>query len=354
MATNAVTHIEEGHAKSEIKKWISRSEAKELRGIAHIHQRMRSTRWDPITLVNFHPWPLHASGYIHHDLRIEPAPLPNTEEILGTDGKFHIPQSVLTENGRKLNYATYAFTTYKVDGVPNESGDRTFEEILPLYQALDYVYQHNNSMRNQVGGLFCYVGVLPLDQSLEGEAYIPNQNAYQPDTCPRMRVKDAIEQAHAAQIAYYVTQLDQAEQTYANEAKSWRQGQRRSEITPNMRKIVTVLRAWGVISTDPEWFTAKRTGKDAKPPRECPGCGMEAKPKAVRCTNGTCTYVFDPYEAFVQYVIGLDTPGAKLAFLRLPPDQVRDLLKSKVFTEEALASAGWIERKEPKRKHAEE
>jgi hypothetical protein len=329
MATNAIPHIEEGNARAEVKRWTSRSEAKELRGIAHIHSRMRSTRWDPITLISFHPWPLHASGYVHHDLRIPPAPLPSDETA----------PRIQTLDGRDLTYAIYAFTDYKVDGIPNESGDRTFEEMLPLSQALDYVYQHNNSMRNNVGGMFCYVGVEPPNHSLGKEAYVPTQNAYLPENCARMTVKEAIERVHADQLAYYMKQLDEANDIFADEAKSWRKGQRRSEITPNMRKIVTMCRAWGVIATDPEWFTAKRTGKDARPPRECPSCGFEAKPKAVRCTNGTCSYVFDAFEAFEKYVIGLDTPGAGLAFRRLTEAQIKHLIKGGMFTREALTAA---------------
>jgi len=329
--SNVIAPGGEGNANAEVQRWISPSQAKELRGIAGVHNRMRSMRWDPITLVNFHPWPLHATGYVHHDLRISPAP-PLADESV---------PFLTTKNGRKLTYSLHSFTDYCVDGVPNLSGDRTYEEILPLARAIDYIYQHNNSMRNQVGGLFCYVGVQPPYKSLTAEAYIPTQNAFDASTCPRMTVEAAIEQAHAHQVAYYVKVMEQADDIFSDEAKSWRKGQRRSEIDATARKIVPLLRAWGVIEKDPEWYTKKNTGPSAKPPRECPSCGSEAKPRAVRCTNGTCTYIFDPFEAFEQYVIGLDTPGAALAFRRLNKGQIGQLLKVGVFTKEGLASAGY-------------
>ena len=333
MATTPnVPSFDEGHAQAEVRKWVSPHQAREIRGIARVHQRMRKTKWDPITLVNMHGWALHVSGYIHKDLRLPGAPPLSDEEA----------PKLLTADGREITYALHVFADYSIDGLPNESGDRTFEEILPVEKAVDCIRQHNNSMRNLVGGLFCYAGALPPNKSLDAEAYIPDQNTFNALDAPRMSVRDAIEKAFADQVNYYMKMLDEAEKIAGEESKGFRKGQRRSEIQMTTRKIVEWMRHLGFIDAYPEWFTVKRTGKNARPPRECPSCGQESKPKARRCTNGTCTYVFDPFEAFMEFVIGIDTPGAQLAFRRLEREQIVALLKARIFSKAQLIEAGWM------------
>jgi hypothetical protein len=342
---------DEGHAASEVNRWVSPTRAKELSGIARLRMRMRNTRWDQITLVNLHPWSLCATGAIHTDMRINAALPPTNEESI----------RLATSEGRKLSYASHLFTDYKIVNVPNESGDQTYEEVLPVSLALDYMYQHNNSMRNRVGGLFCYSGTLPpyqlLDDGADVKAWLPGDFGQSPDTVTSIGLQEAIDGAHRAQLAYYSQRMDAIDVIYANELRGKRPGQSRSEIGPNDRKMCEMLKFWGVIQKWPGWYTPKNMA--AQPPRECPQCGHEAKASAMKCTNGQCTHIFEPYEAYKAMLIDVDTPGAKLALRRLTKDQLVELgLYPMVkpadehraeMLRDALAASGGVE--EPTEEH---
>lgn len=291
----------------QMQRWTP-NQRKDMQAVREVHDTMRAMPWQKASLVSLHLWPLHAQGYLHHDLRINAAPVTTDDRL----------PKLETKNGRKLSFVQHVFPSYIVATKPTESGDQTAYPIMPLDFALDFIRQHQSGQRDE-GGLFCYVGTQTPFENWDAAAYIPQQTVTNSADLTSITVREALEQAHSRQLEFYLRMFSQAQDSHSASDK-----RERRNISANQRKIAQVLRAWGVIQQDPPWLVVQKI--DGAPPRECPVCGKEASsPKALLCRNGSCTHIFEPFQAYQDGHIDLDTPGATLALRRLTKDQLKEL-----------------------------
>jgi hypothetical protein len=297
-------------------------EAKNQEKVRRLYDQMQKMPWKPASVISLHAFPLHYANPLANELRLPAAPL-------GDDDRF--PHIVL-ENGRKLGYTHQVFPMWGRNLIPNDAGEIEPTAVLPIDLALDLILQHSTS---PIGGILCYEGVEPPTEVLDREAY------YKGDRTGRTRgaslpMTQAIEHVHSIQVEHYLWWHGQAEEAWNGTDEKKRVIISRSNVIP----MTKMLRSWGVLSSDPPWLKAPAKRK-VSPPVTCRSCGTESKPGALKCTNGSCTYVFHPFKAFADLVIDLGTPGAGLALRRLPENQVAQLIRYGRFTKEDAEAAGY-------------
>lgn len=300
-------------------------DAKNQESVKQLYEQMAKMPWQPASFVSFHAFQLYFSNPLANELRLAAAPL-------ATDERF---SKVVLRSGRKLGYTHHVFSMFARNQVPNDAGQVDVRAILPIDLALDFIGQDSGMNR---GGVVCYEGSDAPEVTL-GNA--PNTIAYvRGDRTGATRglsmsLVDALEYVHELQLKHYLEWHEKAE-----EAASGTEATRRNVIhRSNVLKMARMLRAWGELSADPVYMKAPT--KSSAEPVFCKSCGKESAPGAMKCTNGSCTYVFHPFLAFKDDVIDLDTPGAGLALRRLAPPQVRQLINWKKFTQEEAVEAGY-------------
>lgn len=312
-ATEALTHM---HADSQI-------EQRNQQKIRELYTQMKGMPWKPASVVSLHPWTQHAQGPHFNNLVLNAAPMP--EDI-------QFPKIEL-DSGRKIGYTQHVFTTWGRNLRPNDAGEIEPSAILPIDLALDFIAQHQNSQKS--GGLLCFEGVIPIHEMPDVQAFVKADpvGGSRGETLP---LKEALEFVHDIQVKHYLHLYEVAEEAWADTDR-----RKHHAITPNVRKATRLLRAWGVLHADPAWLKVSLKHTVNAGPVICKSCGTEAKPGALKCTNGTCTYVFSPFRAFKELVIDLRTPGAGLALRRLEPKQVNQLCFARIFTREEAEAAGY-------------
>jgi len=298
-------------------------EAKNQAKLQRLYQQMARIPWQQASIVSLHPFTLTNSNPLTNELRLGPAPLSN-------DDRF---AKIVLRNGRKLGYTHHVFTTWARDLVPNDAGEVEPAAILPIDLALDFMGQYYHT---DPGGIFCYEGTTaPELLSEDAVLYV------QADRTGRTRggskpLHEGLEFIHDKQVAHYMKWKNDADEAWNGTDDKKRNIIGRS----NVVKMVRMLRSWGELTEDPAWVKApiKRSSGESV---TCKSCGAESKPGALKCTNGSCTYVFHPFKAFSDLVIDLNTPGAGLALRRLAPNQVMQLVRWKRFTREEAEEAGY-------------
>jgi len=296
---------------------VGEAEQARLMQLAELSVEMDDRGWDPASVVSLHPFRVYTTGVLLRELTLPGVPL--------DDAGWEKARKIKV-GGFEVPYVQHIFTRWEpiileqVHGFEgNFQGSISRKAILPITLANDVVHQNNNPSTR--GGVVAYKGDHP-----------PFLN---PDTQGKER--DQLEQAFAQQIAFYTRLFEEAESAFSNpntKLNLWREMQYNRWATRYLRKL-------GIVPQDPKWLV-KTVQAGGQTPQHCISCGAESKPGALRCTNGQCTYVFKPYEAFDSFVIGLDTPGASLAYRRLDADQVAKLIKAGRFTFDQLEAAGFV------------
>lgn len=297
-------------------------DAKNQENVKQLYEQMSKMPWQPASFVNFHAFPLHFSNPLANELRLAAAPLASDERF---------PKVVL-KSGRKLGYTHHVFNVFARNLVPNDAGQVDARAILPIDLALDFIGQDSGLNR---GGVVCYEGATSPDfTDPKTPAYVRGDRSGLTRGLS-MPLADALEYAHDLQVKHYLEWHEKAE-----EAASGTETTRKNVIhRSNVLKMARMLRAWGELSTDPVYM--KVPAKSSAEPVFCKSCGTESKPGALKCTNGSCTYVFHPFKAFNALVIDLQTPGAGLALRRLPVTQVNQLINWKRFSKAEAEAAGY-------------
>lgn len=298
-------------------------EAKNQEKTRRVHQQMARMPWNPGSIVSLHAFPLTCSNILLNELRLAAAPLCN-------DDRFPV---ITLPTGRRLGYTHHVISRYAINMVPNDAGEIEPSSILPLDLALSFLSQYHNIPQ---GGVFCYEGseaphLLGKDTPCVVQADRSGQT--QGTILPFI---EAVTHIHRQQVEYYMNWKGEAD-----EAANGTDEKRRNIIgRSNVVKMVRMLRAWGELGEDPAWMKSPAKRSSAEPVI-CKSCGTEAKSGALKCTNGTCTYVFDPFAAFKDLVIDLQSPGAGLALRRLDQKHVWQLINWKRFTKEEAEEAGY-------------
>lgn len=298
-------------------------DAKNQEKLKRLYVQMAKMPWSPASIVSLHAYPLHSQNPLLNELRLMAAPL-------ATDERF---PKIALKSGRKLGYTHHVFPNWGRNLVPNDAGEIEPSAILPIDLALDFVAQY---VGTNPGGVFCYEGTAaPELCPPETLAYVQGDRSGKTRGLS-MPFLDAVEYVHDLQIKHYSWWYGEA-----NEAWNGTDDAKRNIIgRSNVIKMVGMLRAWGELAIDPPWLKSPLK-RAASTPTICKSCGAESKPGALKCTNGSCTYVFHPFKAFADLVIDLDTPGAGLALRRLQTAQVEQLIRWKRFTREEVEAAGY-------------
>lgn len=286
------------------------SQIRDIQAVSEVHERMRRMKWNQASLVSLHPWAQFASGYLQHDLKLPGAPaLEDTSA-----------PRIRTMAGRDVMYVQHVYTHYLTPTRPTESGDHTATELLPIELACDFISQHSGM--NEEGGFFCYESSEPAFQIIDSGqdiALIPSQTISNVADVPRLTIREAFETCHERQIQAYMKRVEKATSAWDAADKLARKG-----ISSNDRKAGKLLHAWGILEKLPPWALVTRDIRSA-PLQGCPLCSHEAQPSAVKCTNGNCSHIFDPFKAFQDGLIDFDTPGAITALRRLSKTQLEEL-----------------------------
>lgn len=298
-------------------------EAKNQEKIKRLEQQMVKMPWSSASFVSLHAFGLTNSNPLTHELRIAPAPLAMDERFA----------KITLTSGRKLGYTHHVFSRWVRNLVPNDAGEIEPSAILPIDLALDFMGQYFST---RPGGIFCYEG------ADSPESLAPDTIVYvEADRTARTRglelpLMAGIEYTHDQQVKHYLGWKNDADEAWNSTDSKKRDVIGRS----NVVKMTRMLRAWGELSEDPPWLKTPVKRVNAEPVI-CKSCGTESKPGALKCTNGTCTYVFHPFKAFSDLVIDLRTPGAGLALRRLQDNQVKQLVRWGRFTKEDAIEAGY-------------
>lgn len=294
-----------------------------LNALAELHAEMSDRGFQEASVINLHPFPVYTSGPILRELVIERVPL---------DDQGWKRAKKISLLGHEVPYTQHVFTRWEpiileqVVGIEGDfMGSVSRKAILPFTLAEDVVKQNNG--RETRGGVICYKGNHP------------------PLVNPSTREEELklLEEAHQYQLNYYTAKFEEAEAAFSNSNSKLN---RWKEFTYN-RYATRYLRKMGIVAQDPKWLI-KTQSVGAPAPQICVSCGAESKPGAIRCTNGSCTYVFNPFEAFNKYVIDLETPGAILALRRLNEEEIVKLAHAGRFTLEQLEEVGYAKKAEKK------
>lgn len=301
------------------------SQQARINALLELHEEMNERGFAEASVINLHPFPVYTSGPILRELALERVPL---------DDQGWKNAKKITILGHEIPYTQHVFTRWEpiileqVVGIQGDFlGQVSKKAIMPIALAEDVVKQNNG--RETRGGVICYKGNHPP---------LFNSNT-------RAAELKLLEEAHQFQLNYYTAKFEEAEAAFSNansKLNRWK------EFTYN-RHATRYLRKLGIITQDPKWLI-KTQSVGAPAPQICVSCGAESKPGAIRCTNGSCTYVFNPYEAFHKFVIDLDTPGAVLALRRLTEDEIVNLAHAGRFTLEQLEEIGYVNKAEKKAK----
>lgn len=258
--------------------------------------------WQAASVVNLHPFQLYPTGVLYKELKIQGVPRVR-------DAWDAAPKLTLS-NGVKLPYFKHVFNMPDITIAPRVQGSELSPEVnsgihttLPRHFAADILQQNNTPYTR--GGVFAY----------EGD--------HEPFTNPKtVDVEmERCEKAHANAITYYNQLLQEANNFHASGNSILIRELGKSKYH---RWAVTYLRLLGQLSKDPVWFNEEVKSGPAVS-KECKSCGQEVKAGALRCTNGSCTYIFEPYLAYKEGVFDETSPGGVLALRRCTKEQLEEL-----------------------------
>lgn len=235
--------------------------------------QMEAQGWMPAMVINLNPWPIKVNGVLH-------------TEILPA-----------CEFGEK--YSAVCIGTYQQDTRDRGDGNWTCHAFVPMQLAQDFIEECKIT---KWGGVFYYPGrMLPDDPHMPQEL--------------KERVQKEWRAAEKKQLSWARACFNLADRAY-NQPN----GDKRI-IGDLERKAALWLLSKGYIKEKdkPRWVDA--TNEEAALQVECPGCRKKADPQAIACGTGNCTYVFRPYEAYINGMVLETHPSLK----RLPQRVLNEL-----------------------------
>lgn len=267
--------------------------------------------WKTASVINLAPWQLYCSGVLAPVRELKIACVPREQESWDKAPKLKLA------NGAEIPFVKHSFLTPEVtilEQVIGYEGSYTGSTDVQVTQPIQFardVYQQNNTPVVR-GGIFFYYGAHdPLSEK---------------DTAEKER--NLLEEAHAQLIMYCNRLLDEGNSAYAENNK-----EKIREIQKYHRWGVRYLRLLGLLPDDPKWLhQVVKVGKPVT--QHCDQCGAEVSSDAVVCVK--CNRVLKPFEAFKNYVIDLETPGARLVLKRMSSEQIAELVEGDFFTMEEL------------------
>lgn len=283
---------------------------------------MNERGWEQASVINLHPFSLYPNGPVHKEKKIPGIPLDEIE--------WGAHPSVELASGSIIPYTHHIIANWEpmvletVTGIEGSfSASIKSKASLPFDLAGDILHQNNSPTAR--GGVVIYKG-----------SHRPFEN---PKTLKHEQ--EMFEEAHTRQLGYYDALYSAADRAHMkqNDAE-WR------EITMYHRWATRYLVRIGRLADMPKWYTEILKPGGGKTSQVCV-CGARPSLQAVICKD--CNRVLDPFAAFDQYVIDLETPGAKLVLRRLTPAQLKELVKLGRFTEADLETVGFVPEKKGKK-----
>jgi hypothetical protein len=263
--------------------------------------------WLPATVVNLLPMTLNPSSVLLNGLRISGVPL--NEERWAASPKLKL------QGGLEIPYVTHVIMTPSFNVLEQVTGTdlQSFQGSIknktwwPIDLAKDIIY--GSDLNQERGGTFCYKGAhLPMSV-FEREAGMSTVE----------QEREMFESAYTRMIRFLTQRFDFASGAFASKSAIDVKNVRENE-----RNATRYLRKVGVLEVDPEWLTRVLTTQD-RAPVKCPQCDAACSRYAKKCTAPGCGYFLKPYEAFMEGMFDLETPGAITSLRRCTKHQLQRL-----------------------------
>lgn len=255
-----------------------------------VHARMRRHRPKPVTLLNYHPWPLRVSGGKLFQGITVPACPPGTP------------------------FVKFVFRGYKTDFKPNQQGGQDFEEILPIQLAQEFV-RCGTSQEMYGPGILIYEGEGDPLKVKEVEVY-DNRGVLITEPEPGWTENPEGQREPTVNQVPVMRSLEELMRELRHKRNDFYLAEiRRRDIEmkmPNARQsailshhhflMVDVLVAEGILTKEkiPQW-TLTTKFEEGLSSSDCKNCGATKKETAISCKE--CGHIFKPLEALKEAVI---------------------------------------------------
>lgn len=287
---------------------LSPLEAARYNQYVEMNIEAREKGWLPASVINLLPMTINPPSVLLNGLKISGVPV--------TEERWIGSKKLKLRGGLEIPYVHHVIThpEYSVLEAVTGTDAGSFTATVknktwwPITLAEDIIAC--SDLNQGRGGTFCYKGShVPMDPHIKREAGMISAEAEQ----------DLFEASYVQMIRFLTSKFDFSAQAYASGNKLDIKNVRDAE-----RSATRYLRRVGVLEVDPDWLTRILTTQD-RAPVKCGQCDADCSRHAKKCTAPGCGYFIKPYEAFMEGMFDLETPGAITTLRRCTKQQLQRL-----------------------------